>query len=417
MAAVIVWACYGFCYQARPDGWQMNPPLAGAIARLSPGEGRVISTLARWHVLPESYLYGLADVRAVANYMASFLLGRIYTHGVWFYFPVTLVIKATLAMLLLLVLAGFAVAVRKLRAGRELLFLTIPPGLYLLVSMTSKLNIGARHILLLFMFAAVVAAGAAWALIRADRRWAWPIAALLLFHVVSSARAFPTSYMAYSNELWGGPAATYKYLTDSNTDWGQQLKATRRYLDQRGIKSCWFAYFVYSGIRFQDYGIRCKPLPTPDASWFGERVDAPPVIEGPVLISASVLSGYEYGSNVLSPYREFQKLRPTAVIQHGVFVFDGRFNIPLASALGHVASARELLLRKQPEGALTEAQMAANLAPDALQPQMMLGEVLTQLNRPAEARQAFEKALSIAQTMEPSAQETWIPRIKGKLGR
>jgi hypothetical protein len=60
---------------------------------------------------------------------------------------------------------------------------------------------------------------------------------------MSTARAFP-AYLAYSNELWAGPSQTYKCLTDSNVDWGQQLKATKGYLDQRGVKDCWFVYFA-----------------------------------------------------------------------------------------------------------------------------------------------------------------------------
>jgi hypothetical protein len=370
--------------------------------------------MARWHLLPESYLYGLVDVRAVAGFMPSYIFGKVYQHGVWFYFPAAFVIKSTLGLLLLLLLSAAAIAMGKMRCWREILFLTIPPLIYLLVSMGSQLNIGARHILLVFVFAAMLAAGGAWKLIQADRRWAYLVGALLIFHVVSSARAFPTSYMAYSNELWGGPSATYKYLTDSNTDWGQQLKGTKKYLDQRGVKNCWFAYFVEPAIQFSSYGIPCKPLPTPDSNWFGEEIDTPPTIDGPVLISAADLTGYELGSNVLNPYRDFQSLRPTAVIEHGVFVFDGSFNVPLASALGHVQKASRLRNRGQLDEALAEAQAAVALAPEAMQPQMALGSVLTAMNRPGEARSAYEKALAIARTMEPGAQKDWVQNI-GKL--
>jgi hypothetical protein len=85
-----------------------------------------------------------------------------------------------------------------------------------------------RHILLVFIFVLVLAGGAAWSLIQSDRRWVWPVAVLIIFHVVSSLRAFPTSYIPYANELWGGPANIHRYLTDSTTDWGQQLKAVKR---------------------------------------------------------------------------------------------------------------------------------------------------------------------------------------------
>jgi hypothetical protein len=415
IAAVLLWGVYGFRYQARPRGLQINPPLAEAVRSLSPHESQAILALAHWRVLPESYLYGLADVREVANSMPSYIFGQVYAHGVWFYFPVAFVIKSTLALLLLLLLAVVAIAAGKIRCWREIAFLSIPPLFYLLVSMGSQLNIGARHILLIFIFAALLAAGAAWKLIRADRRWSYPIGALLLFHVGSSLSAFPTSYMAYSNELWGGPSATFRYLSDSNTDWGQQLIGTKKFVDQHGIKSCWFAYFVESGIRFSDYRIPCRPLPTPDTAWFGERTDTPPVIEGPVLISAGVLTGFELGSNVLNPYRDFQRLRPDAVIEHGVFVFNGTFRVPFASALGHVDRANDLLDRKQFEQALAEAQTAVTLAPEALPAQMALARVLTATHRTVEARCAYEHARNIAMTMEPSAREIWVPRIQHSL--
>lgn len=45
---------------------------------------------------------------------------------------------------------------------------------------------------------------------------------------------------------------------------------------------------------------------------------------------------------MLNPYREFQKLKPVAFIQDGVFVFDGTFDMRFASALGHVTRARDL---------------------------------------------------------------------------
>lgn len=415
IAATVLWGVYGFRYSARPSGMEVNPPLTEAVKAIAPFEASSIMTLARWRVLPESYLYGLADVRGMANGMPGYIFGKVYAHGVWFYFPVVFVIKSTLAQMLLLLLALGAMAAEKFRCWREIRFLTIPPLIYLLVSMGSKLNIGARHILMLFVFGALLGAGAAWKLIQSDRRWSYVVGLLLLFHVVSSARMFPTSYMAYSNELWGGPSETYKYLTDSNTDWAQQLKAVKRYLDQRGVKNCWFAYFVEPAVRFSDYGIPCHPLPIPDSEWFGDQIDTPPTIDGPVLISASDLVWYEGGSNVLNPYREFRKLRPTTVIEHGVFVFDGTFNVPLASALGHVSRARGLLDQKKFPEALAEAQAAIALAPDDMPPQMVLGDALTANHRDADAKVAYEKAMTIAATMEPDAREVWEQRIRKKL--
>ncbi len=415
VAVAIIWAGYGFRYSARPTGLQINPPLESTLGNLSPIERQAVTIMAHWKLVPESWLYGLADVRSVANVWPSYIFGKVYAHGVLFYFPLAFVIKATLTTLIFLPLIVYAVATRKLQGWREIVFLSLPPALYLCISMTSKLNIGVRHILLVFIFLLVLAGGAAWSLIRNDRRWAWPIALLLLFHIVSSLRAFPTSYIAYANELWGGPANIHKYLTDSTTDWGQQLKAVKRYVDEHGIQQCWFAYTVEPAIPFRAYGIPCKILPTMDTMWFGLKTHTPPVIQGPVFISHIPLTFYESGSSLLSPYREFMKLRPTAVIENGVFVYDGTFQVPYATAFDRAVKSADLLSQHQPEQALAEAQAAVAVAPDYLQSLMALGEAQKALQKNVEARTTFEKALAIAHTMEPTAQEVWIPRVQEKL--
>ena len=190
----------------------------------------------------------------------------------------------------------------------------------------------------MYAFLWVLAAGGAVALIKANRKWAYAVIALIAFQAVSSARAYP-AYMAYANEMWGGPSQTYKYLSDSNSDWGQQLKSVKKYLDARGVKDCWFIYFGEGVIDTKYYGIPCKPLPTADSLWVNEKIEAPPAVDGPVLISAGDLSGFEYGPGALNPYAQFQSLKPTAVIDYGVFVFDGHFEIPLASAKSHIQTA------------------------------------------------------------------------------
>jgi hypothetical protein len=414
IAIVVLWAFYGFRYAARPGGMQLSPSLAEYAQGLKGAERHVYLALARWHILPESYLYGLVDVRLTSDSFSTYIFGKVYAHGVWFYFPAAFIIKSTAAFMGLLLLTGFAIATGRLRAGREISFLTIPPVLYLVIATGTGLNIGARHILPMYPFFAVLIGGAALALAHRDRRWAYVVGLLLAWHVVSSARAYP-DYIAYSNEFWGGPTNTYKYLTDSNTDWGQQLKAVKKYLDNRGVKDCWFAYFVEPSIHYSAYGIPCKPLPTADSGWTRYQIDTPQTITGPLLISAGTLTGYEWGSNVLNPYRQFQKLKPVAFIQDGVFVYDGTFDMRFASALGHVTRARDLTAAGQLASALVEAQTAVAIDPDELQAQLVLGNTFTALGRPLAAKPAYQQALAIAKTMEPSAEAIWVKTIQKKL--
>ena len=411
----VLWSFYGFRYKARPAGLEMNPPLADFVKGLSrPRDIKLLTTVARWRLLPESYIYGLADVRIMSDFYSTYVLGKDHPKGQWFYFPVAFAVKSSLTFLILFVLAGWVIASGRLRDWREILFLTVPPAVHFAVAMGSGMNIGVRHILPVYIFLAVLMAGAAVKLIAANRRWVYVVIVLLLFQAVSVVRTYP-AYLAYANELWGGPSQTYKYLTDSNVDWAQQLKSTQRYLNKKGIKDCWFVYFA-AGVADTDYyGIPCKPLPTADSLWLGEPSPAPPAIDGIVLISAGDLSGYEFGAGPLNPYESFKQLQPIAVIDYGVFVFRGHFEIPLAAALGHDQRAGNLQRAGKFTDALAEQQQAIALAPDSVQINARMGDILAALGRSAEARQAYAKALKRAQTVEPEYQVGWVPGLEKKL--
>jgi len=411
---VVLWSTYRFRYDARPGGLQMNPPLAAYVEGLKPYEAWPIKIAARLHAFPESYLYGLVDVKLTANYYTSYLLGKVYAHNVWFYFPVAFLIKSTVGVLALVLLSLGVVATRRLNHWREVLFLVVPVIFYLIVALTVGMNIGVRHILVVYVFLYVLIGGAAWALIRKSRRWAYVVGMFLLIHAVSSVLAFP-NYIAYANELWGGPSQTHKYLTDSNSDWGQQLKSVKRYLDGRGVKECWFLYFAEGVAEPSYYGIPCKPLPTISTLWLNVPIDVPTSIDGPVLISASNLSGVEFGPGSLDPYGQFKLLKPTAVIDQGVFVFDGRFDMPLAAAISKVQKARNLADAKQLDQALEEAQAAVALAPESIQTQLALGDMFRAMGQPEQARSIYQKALTLAKTIEPEFQIRSVPEIEQRI--
>jgi hypothetical protein len=420
IAVIVLWAFYGFRYSARPAGLALSPPLDVYVRPLAPREARGILFFAHWHLLPESYLYGLADVRRVANDMPSFFLGRVYAHGTWMYFPVLFLIKSTLAMLALLALTLFAIARRWLRPSLELAFILIPPIVYMLVSMGSHLNIGARHILPVYLFCCVLAGAGAAALLRAPRtqksreRWTLAILALLIFHIATTVHASP-NYISYSNEAWGGPTQTYRYLSDSNTDWAQQLIAVSAELRTRHVQHCYFAYFATPFILPADYGIPCDLIPTFDSHALNASQPTPLILEGPVLISAGDLNGFEFGSSGLNPYESFRSIHPTRFIQNGVFWFDGTFTVPLAAALPHVELSTLALKQHNIPQAVAEAQQAEQLAPGEVEPEFALGDALSAASRPAEARAAYNRADPRIETMEPDARQIWRKNLSERL--
>jgi tetratricopeptide (TPR) repeat protein len=139
------------------------------------------------------------------------------------------------------------------------------------------------------------------------------------------------------------------------------------------------------------------------------------VIDGPVLISAGTLSGYEFGSDDLNPYRQFMWLKPTAAIQNGILVFDGRFHVARASSLSHVQKARNRMGDGHLDQALAEAQAAVDVEPGFFEAQQVLGDTLMRLHRRDEARAAWQIALELAKKLEPGIREDRIHAVERRL--
>ena len=416
ISLAVLWSFYGFRYAARTDGMPLNPTMAAQLHRVPNAfEGHVLSLADTLHLFPESYTYGFAHVLFQSKAFTSYLLGTIYPHPVPFYFPVAMLIKSSLSFLLLLGVTAWALATRRTRAVRPMLYMGIPAAVYMAFAIAGGMNIGVRHVLPIYVFLSVAIAGAVWTLVQRDRRWLYAVVVLLLFQAVSVVHAFP-AYVSYANEAAGGPSNVHNLLSDSSSDWAQQMKSVKRYLDANGIKDCWFAYFGEGVAEYSYYGIPCKPLITADSLYFDAPHTVPPTIDGIVLMSAGVLSGFEFGPGVLNPYRQFQQLKPVAVIDYGVFVYRGHFELPLASALSYVQKAGVLLRSKNAPGALAEAQQAEQLAPDSATVNVTLGAALDAVGRSGEADPYYQKALMLAKTVEPAFQSSTIVGLEQRLG-
>ena len=415
IAVGVLWAFYGFRYAARGEGRSLTPSLETHLRSVpSQTQAAVIAEVAKLRLLPESYLFGLTDVLTKSKGYHSYLFGKSYPTGVWYYFPVGMVIKSSLTFLLLLAATIGAIAAGRFRRWREILYLTIPPAIYMALSIAGGMNIGIRHMLPVYVFLFVLIAGAVWQLAQSNRKWLYAAVALFFFQAVSVTHAYP-AYVSYANEAVGGPMKVHEYMTDSSADWAQQLKSVKRYLDTSRVKSCWFLYFGEGVIDYSYYGIPCKPLPTADSLWIHEPADAPAAVDGPVLISAGVLSGFEFGPGALNPYEQFRTMRPVAAIDYGVFVYQGHFEIPLAAALSHEQKASDLLEEKKIPEALAEARRALALAPGSVSINATIAHVLDAADQRAEARPYYEKALELAKTVEPEFQEGWISGLENRL--
>jgi Dolichyl-phosphate-mannose-protein mannosyltransferase len=215
------------------------------------GHGGVWVPMRRLLMPPWLYLRGLL-LFALMSVRPTFILGHGYSHGVWFYFPVLMVLKSPLGFLgLLALLLGLAVARR-----RRLRTLSgIPPALafhwrviwvslvvFTAACLLSGMTISLRHfsvpIVLLMVMLALVPAMIQ-SLAKEARRWALVSAALAVFFAaaswVSVARAYPY-FFPYFNELTLSHPV-YWWASDSNVDWNQSLPEVRRFAEEHRLKS------------------------------------------------------------------------------------------------------------------------------------------------------------------------------------
>jgi hypothetical protein len=183
-----------------------------------------------------------------------FLLGTTAPRALWYYFPLALTMKLTVA-LLALPLVVFVLRPRSL--GNWACAAT---AALLLFSVACRVQIGIRLILPLVVLAIVGLAGGA---VQAWRDGGWrrrvigcAAAGVVAWGVVASSVVWPDG-LCYTNELWGGTARGYLCLSDSNYDWGQGLKELAHWQERHDVPHLDVWYFGNDPLLYE---LHVKPL-------------------------------------------------------------------------------------------------------------------------------------------------------------
>jgi 4-amino-4-deoxy-L-arabinose transferase-like glycosyltransferase len=250
--------------------------------RGAPGLSRVIESIAGVCPPLGHYLGGLASVErqnAIGGGV-NFLFGKVSVTGFPFYFFVAFLFKSALAFLAVSGAALFALA-RDPESRKDAPLLLLPVGVLFLASIGSSYNIGIRHMLPVYPFLALAGAGI---FARARRRAGekgggkaavWLLAALPLISAAELARIHPHE-LSYFNPLAGGPEGGRRILSDSNVDWGLDLKRLAAEAGRRGAARPTVAYFGGDDVPYR--------LGVPDF------VAEPGVSGGPIAVSAFYLA-------------------------------------------------------------------------------------------------------------------------------
>ena len=84
------------------------------------------------------------------------------------------------------------------------------------------------------------------------------IGLILLIYILMCFMIWP-HYLSYFSEAVGGSQNGYKYIMDSNLDWGQDLKNLKLYVDENNITEIYTMVSGWSGPEY--YDIPAKQLP------------------------------------------------------------------------------------------------------------------------------------------------------------
>jgi hypothetical protein len=239
--------------------------------------------------LPGAFVKGFDLQKSDSDYseFPAYFMGKWSVEGFRSYYLAAFIMKETVPFLFLLVIALIMLFRKEgvSQSSADLLLLSyVPLTLILVLSYINKLNVGIRYLLPVYPFLCLYLAR----MYRSLSPWRGALMALsLLFmvHMVSVLRVSP-HFTSYFNELFGGAAKGYRYLIDSNIDWGQDLPSLKKFMSEHDIAQVQLAYFGHGLPEF--YGIEYEPLTLP----------AKP---GYVAISVSLLQGHPYLLTYLDP--------------------------------------------------------------------------------------------------------------------
>lgn len=281
VSMIVVWIAYaGFFYATPKDVAQKT--IDFYFSPTDPrGSVTIVNTALETlnaHTITRPFAeYGLGVAmvfKRVAGGNGAYFMGQVSSKAFPAYFPTVFTLKETLSFLALLVCASFFALWRtvrsvtapssapfwKTRLEKLSAFLTADPTswvilafvfLYSYISITGNLNIGFRHLFpilpFLYLFVAKQVTDALSLAMRRGQETlhnalAFTTTALLLLLIATTVWAYPY-YMSYFNPLAGGSMNGYRYATDSNADWGQDLNRLHDWVIENNIDKIHVDYF------------------------------------------------------------------------------------------------------------------------------------------------------------------------------
>jgi hypothetical protein len=184
----------------------------------------------------------------------GYFLGEISGAGWMHYFPVVYALKEPLPILLLTLFAlGIGISsffkkpIKVIKELPDSVATRLPEiammtfiAVYAFISIRSPLNIGIRHLMPILPLIYILSVET---IKNGAKKVAKPAMTVALVWLGIGTILSTPYYISYFNELGGGTFGGYKNVTDSNYDWGQDLKRLDKFVKENNIERIAVDYF------------------------------------------------------------------------------------------------------------------------------------------------------------------------------
>ncbi len=308
---VVIWVVYFFEFKpllagAVPRVDEKLAYISGISQRLFPGNEGMNAFLVKGAQdvpipLP-SYLLGLAGIlRSHQSPYLHYAFGEWTTRPHPFLYVFAFLVKMTLPFLALIALRALCFKKCASKTGHENLIVLLPVVVLFLITANDSTGVGSRYLFPVIPLLLVWVGGAV-ALIRKGAFWKYALLALVGWNAVACLAAFPNQ-LSYFNEAVGGTRGGYRHIRGSDVDWGQGLKALKKYMQRHGVENVALEYFG-----------------TADPSYYGISHDLVQDDER----SAPRPKVYAISLYYLEHFKWAASARPAALVGGSIFIYDMR---------------------------------------------------------------------------------------------
>ena len=249
-------------FQHREHDWVQPVPFQSSFTVYVPGGDFI-----------EGFVSVAQHSRAWHN---AYLFGRTAPNGFRGYYHLcAILLKWPLVVLWVSAVGAFMLLRKRIALSRGAWLAAVLPVAFFMLTIPTTLQIGDRHVLPIYPFL-LIAAAAAWHALRGSKKALAALSLLAALNAVDVSRYAP-DYLSYFTAVVR-PTQTWKYLADSNIDWGQGLIALKKYQDEHPGETLYVRTF--GGFDPTFYGIKCQAF---------SRTERP---HGTVIVSANEMAGY-----------------------------------------------------------------------------------------------------------------------------